>query len=109
MIISCQRTIIFTSLTIKIVTAKDWYLLDPDIGSVERMDETIWFKRRRFLIEKCKDANVVGILVCQLAGALTKDIITRMKQLCRVNGKKSYIVSVGKPNVAKLANFPEVS
>lgn len=93
----------------KIVTAKDWYLLDPDIGSVERMDETIWFRRRRFLIEKCKDANVVGILVCQLAGALTKDIITRMKQLCRVNGKKSYIVSVGKPNVAKLANFPEVS
>uniref|UniRef100_S4P9V0 Diptheria toxin resistance protein n=3 Tax=Pararge aegeria TaxID=116150 RepID=S4P9V0_9NEOP len=31
-----------------------------------------------------------------------------MKQLCKVNGKKSYIISVGKPNVAKLANFPEI-
>lgn len=59
-------------------------------------------------MEKCKDANVVGILICKLAGDQTKDIISRMKQLCLVNGKKSYIVSVGKPNVAKLANFPEV-
>lgn len=46
--------------------------------------------------------------MCKLAGDQTKDIISRMKQLCRVNGKKSYIISVGKPNVGKLANFPEV-
>ncbi|XP_013191994.2 2-(3-amino-3-carboxypropyl)histidine synthase subunit 2 [Amyelois transitella] len=90
------------------VPAKEWYLLDPDQQKLELMEETPWFKRRRFLIEKCKDANVVGILVCKLAGDQTKDIISRMKQLCRVNGKKSYIVSVGKPNVAKLANFPEI-
>lgn len=88
--------------------AQQWYLLDPDTSKVELMEETAWFKRRRFLVEKCKDANTVGILVCKLAGDQTKDIIARMKQLCRVNGKKSYIVSVGKPNVAKLANFPEV-
>lgn len=75
---------------------------------MESMDETIWFKRRRFLVEKCKDAATVGILVCKLAGDQTKDIIARMKQLCRVNDKKGYIISVGKPNVAKLANFPEV-
>lgn len=59
-------------------------------------------------MEMCKDANVIGILVCKLAGDQTKDIISRMKQLCKINGKKSYIISVGKPNVAKLANFPEV-
>ncbi|XP_059058385.1 2-(3-amino-3-carboxypropyl)histidine synthase subunit 2 [Achroia grisella] len=90
------------------VEAKEWYSLDPETGKVEHKDETSWVKRRRFLVEKCKDANVVGILVCKLAGNQTKDIINRMKQLCRVNGKKSYIVSVGKPNVAKLANFPEI-
>lgn len=89
--------------------AKEWYVLDPDTKKVEHLEETSWFKRRRFLVEKCKDANVVGILVCKLAGDQTKDIIRRMKELCRINGKKSYIVSVGKPNVAKLANFPEVS
>lgn len=59
-------------------------------------------------MEKCKDANVIGILICKLSGEQTKDIISRMKQICKANGKKSYIVSVGKPNVAKLANFPEV-
>ncbi|XP_053616766.1 2-(3-amino-3-carboxypropyl)histidine synthase subunit 2 [Plodia interpunctella] len=90
------------------VPAKEWYLLDPDQQKVEHLEETAWFKRRRFLIEKCKDANVIGILVCKLAGDQTRDIISRMKQLCRSNGKKSYIISVGKPNVAKLANFPEI-
>lgn len=90
------------------VTAMEWYLLDKETNKLERLEETIWFKRRRFLVEKCKDAEVIGILVCKLAGDQTRDIIKRMKQLCKVNGKKSYIVSVGKPNVAKLANFPEI-
>ncbi|KAI5632875.1 putative diphthamide synthesis protein domain-containing protein [Phthorimaea operculella] len=90
------------------IAAKEWYLYEPVTASIEHMQETTWFKRRRFLVEKCKDANTVGILVCKLAGDQTKDIISRMKQLCKVNGKKSYIVSVGKPNVAKLANFPEI-
>lgn len=90
------------------VPAKSWLLLDPETKQLEKMDQTAWFKRRRFLIEKCKDANVIGILVCKLSGDQTKDIISRMKELCKVNQKKSYIVSVGKPNVAKLANFPEI-
>lgn len=90
------------------IAAKEWLLLDPNENKLDRMDETPWFKRRRFLIEKCKDANVIGILVCKLSGEQTKHIISRMQQLCKVNQKKNYIVSVGKPNVAKLANFPEV-
>ncbi|VVD02478.1 unnamed protein product [Leptidea sinapis] len=91
-----------------IFIAKQWYLLDPASNMFDVIEETVWFKRRRYLIEKCKDANVIGILMCTLAGDQTKDIISRMKQLCKANGKKSYIVSVGKPNVAKLANFPEI-
>ncbi|KAJ0182801.1 hypothetical protein K1T71_002170 [Dendrolimus kikuchii] len=90
------------------VSALEWYYLNSETMKLEHREETTWFKRRRYLIEKCKDANVVGILVCKLAGDQTKDIISRMKKLCKVNGKKSYIVSVGKPNVAKLANFPEI-
>lgn len=90
------------------VPASKWHLLNIEETKIECLEETIWFKRRRFLVEKCKDANVIGILVCKLAGDQTKDILSRMKQLCRVNGKKSYIISVGKPNVAKLANFPEI-
>ncbi|XP_026492728.2 2-(3-amino-3-carboxypropyl)histidine synthase subunit 2 [Vanessa tameamea] len=90
------------------IPALKWYLLEPGNNRVDILEETVWFKRRRFLVEKCKDANVIGILVCKLAGDQTKDIISRMKKICKVNGKKSYIISVGKPNVAKLANFPEI-
>ncbi|XP_069363496.1 2-(3-amino-3-carboxypropyl)histidine synthase subunit 2 [Maniola hyperantus] len=95
------------NFTISIPACK-WYLLDPDESKISCSEETTWSKRRRYLVEKCKDANVIGILVCKLAGDQTKHIISRMKQLCKVNGKKSYIISVGKPNVAKLANFPEI-
>ncbi|XP_014358010.2 2-(3-amino-3-carboxypropyl)histidine synthase subunit 2 [Papilio machaon] len=90
------------------IEAKQWFSLNPETLEIVSKTETAWFKRRRFLIEKCKDANVIGILICKLAGDQTKDIINRLKDLCKVNGKKSYIISVGKPNVAKLANFPEI-
>ncbi|GBP44583.1 2-(3-amino-3-carboxypropyl)histidine synthase subunit 2 [Eumeta japonica] len=90
------------------IPALKWYSLDPEIDTLLEMKETVWFKRRRYLIEKCKDANVIGILVCKLSGEQTKDIIKRLKELCKINDKKSYIISVGKPNVAKLANFPEI-
>ncbi|KPJ15380.1 Diphthamide biosynthesis protein 2 [Papilio machaon] len=90
------------------IEAKQWFSLNPETLEIVSKTETAWFKRRRYLIEKCKDANVIGILICKLAGDQTKDIINRLKDLCKVNGKKSYIISVGKPNVAKLANFPEI-
>ncbi|XP_068626310.1 2-(3-amino-3-carboxypropyl)histidine synthase subunit 2 [Battus philenor] len=90
------------------IEANKWISLNPYTFKLESKEETSWFKRRRHLIEKCKDANIIGILICKLAGEQTKDIIISLKQLCRVNGKKSYIISVGKPNVAKLANFPEI-
>jgi diphthamide biosynthesis enzyme Dph1/Dph2-like protein len=36
------------------------------------------------------------------------DIIEQMKNLIRAAGKKSYTLVMGRPNSAKLANFPEV-
>ncbi|XP_059655042.1 uncharacterized protein LOC132302174 isoform X2 [Cornus florida] len=49
-------------------------------------------KRRYYLVEKAKDANIIGILVGTLGvGA----------------GKKAYTLVMGRPNPAKLANFPE--
>jgi diphthamide biosynthesis enzyme Dph1/Dph2-like protein len=35
-------------------------------------------------------------------------IIEQMKELIRAAGKKSYTLVMGRPNSAKLANFPEV-
>uniref|UniRef100_A0A453HFX3 Diphthamide biosynthesis protein 2 n=1 Tax=Aegilops tauschii subsp. strangulata TaxID=200361 RepID=A0A453HFX3_AEGTS len=64
-------------------------------------------RRRYYLVEKAKDANIVGILVGTLGVAGYLDIIEQMKNLIKTAGKKSYTLVMGRPNSAKLANFPE--
>ncbi|KAL5990905.1 hypothetical protein ACLOJK_011810 [Asimina triloba] len=50
-----------------------------------------------YLVEKAKDANIVGILVGTLGVELIKG-----------SGKKAYTLVMGSGNPAKLANFPEI-
>ncbi|XP_047162301.1 2-(3-amino-3-carboxypropyl)histidine synthase subunit 2 isoform X1 [Vigna umbellata] len=64
-------------------------------------------KRRYYLVERAKDANIVGILVGTLGVAGYLHIINQMKELITGAGKKAYTLVMGKPNPAKLANFPE--
>ncbi|XP_027165732.1 2-(3-amino-3-carboxypropyl)histidine synthase subunit 2-like [Coffea eugenioides] len=64
-------------------------------------------KRRYYLVEKAKDANMVGILVGTLGVAGYLDMIHQMTELVTRAGKKAYTFLMGKPNPAKLANFPE--
>lgn len=65
-------------------------------------------RKKLYLIEKIKDASTIGILIATLGVKDYLSAIDRVKQLCKQARKKSYIISVGKPNVAKLANLPEV-
>lgn len=64
-------------------------------------------KRRYYLVEKAKDANIIGILVGTLGVAGYLHMINQMKELISRAGKKVYTLVMGKPNPAKLANFPE--
>nr|CAB3489706.1 unnamed protein product [Digitaria exilis] len=64
-------------------------------------------RRRYYLVEKAKDANIIGILVGTLGVAGYLHIIEQMKELIKASGKKSYTLVMGRPNSAKLANFPE--
>ncbi|XP_062182799.1 uncharacterized protein LOC133886903 isoform X1 [Phragmites australis] len=64
-------------------------------------------RRRYYLVEKAKDANIIGILVGTLGVAGYLHIIEQMKELIKATGKKSYTLVMGRPNSAKLANFPE--
>ncbi|GAA5977044.1 hypothetical protein JCM5350_007539 [Sporobolomyces pararoseus] len=64
--------------------------------------------RRYALVEKAKDADVIGILVGTLGVAAYLPLITHLRQLIASHQKKSYTVAVGKLNPAKLANFIEV-
>ncbi|CAH9127344.1 unnamed protein product [Cuscuta epithymum] len=80
--------------------AKDW--LVNDFSLQNRI-----LRRRYFLVEKAKDASIVGILVGTLGVAGYLHMIQQMKDLITKAGKKAYIFVMGRPNPAKLANFPE--
>ena len=64
--------------------------------------------KRYFLVEKAKDAERVGLLVGTLGTEKYLDILEKLKTSGKNAGKRIYTFLVGKPNVAKLANFPEV-
>ena len=64
--------------------------------------------KRFYLVEKVKDSQIVGILIATLSVSRYLEIVNRLKKLLSHAGKKYYIFSVGKINVPKLANFPDV-
>ncbi|CAH8610790.1 unnamed protein product [Heterobilharzia americana] len=65
-------------------------------------------KRRSYLIERAKDAQCIGILVCTLSVKSYQNIIDRLKQLLKRAGRSYITLIVGKLNEAKLANIPEL-
>lgn len=65
-------------------------------------------RRRNFYIEKCKDAQSLGIVVGTLATAGYLDVVDRIKRLARDRGTRTYLLSIGKINPAKLANFMDI-
>lgn len=65
-------------------------------------------RRRNFYVEKCKDAQSIGIVVGTLATDGYLDVVKRVQTLARNRGIRTYLLSVGKINPAKLANFMEI-
>ena len=60
-------------------------------------------------IEKIKESKIIGILVGTLGIKNFREVIDRMKKVIKAADKKFYVVSIGKPNPAKLANFAEIA
>ncbi|KAH0950179.1 hypothetical protein HN011_003640 [Eciton burchellii] len=87
---------------------KQWYYFANDKISEFEALNTPWLKRRRFLIEKLKDAKSVGIVVATLGIEKYLTAINTVKRILKQKKKKSYIFSIGKINPAKLANFLEI-
>ncbi|XP_010884128.2 2-(3-amino-3-carboxypropyl)histidine synthase subunit 2 [Esox lucius] len=77
-------------------------------GRAESISINKALMKRYYAIERAKDASVVGILVGTLGVANYLSIIEQLKETIHRAGKKSYMFSMGKLNVAKLANFPEI-
>ncbi|PAV59431.1 hypothetical protein WR25_13541 [Diploscapter pachys] len=72
---------------------------------VEKPSTIKKLRKRLFLIESLKDASIVGLVVGTTAIKGHREAIQRMRELCKISGKKLYVFSVGKVNVAKLSNF----
>ena len=83
---------------------------DPKTKSTSKTFENIGrlLMQRTYLIEKAKDASRIGLLVGTLGVSRYRDIIDRVLDAVKASGKKAYTFLVGKPNVPKLANFPEI-
>ncbi|KAI0773195.1 diphthamide biosynthesis protein [Trametes elegans] len=64
--------------------------------------------RRYAVVQKARDADVIGILVGTLGVANYLPLIAHLRDIIKRAHKKSYTISVGKPNPSKLGNFLEI-
>lgn len=64
--------------------------------------------RRYRYMHMARAAGTIGILVNTLSLANTKTLIRKISERVKAAGKRHYVFVVGKPNVAKLANFDAV-
>ena len=86
----------------------DFFVFENDSLVPANISIGKFLMKRYFLVEKAKDAERVGLLVGTLGTERYTDIIERVKTTGKSANKKVYVFLVGKPNVAKLANFPEI-
>lgn len=111
----------FFNLTLSLRTAvPEWLLCDPSALVVDDAAEpplrlqsrtpntTAWMRRRNYYIETCKDARTLGIVVGTLAARGYLDIVRHVQAMARHRNVRTYLISVGKVNPAKLANFMEI-
>lgn len=82
-------------------------LYDPSSNSINEGPFPSLMKRYRSM-HVARTAGCIGILVNTLSLKNTKEMINTLIRLIRSKGKKHYLFVVGKPNVAKLANFEPI-
>ncbi|XP_072505269.1 2-(3-amino-3-carboxypropyl)histidine synthase subunit 2 isoform X2 [Notamacropus eugenii] len=64
--------------------------------------------RSHYLVERARDARVVGLLAGAPGGTGHCEALAHLRKLVQAAGKRAYVLSLGRPSPAKLANFPEV-
>jgi len=84
------------------------YNPSTSIGRREGLTVNRDLMRRTLLMNKCMEAEIFGILIGTLGVKNHLHVIHRLTSLIKAAGKKFYLVSVGKLNPAKLANFLEM-
>ncbi|QPG76385.1 hypothetical protein FOA43_003774 [Brettanomyces nanus] len=84
------------------VTTVDPVFLETSHGTAPSLS-----RRYRFMMV-ARNASTIGILVNTLSLQNTRVLLNKVVKWIRNAGKKHYMFVVGKPNVAKLANFDTI-
>ncbi|KAH8395847.1 hypothetical protein KR215_006334, partial [Drosophila sulfurigaster] len=91
-------------------TAYQWHILDGATATISLKNPLTaqYIRRRYYYIEKCKDAQTLGLIVATLSAVGYLDVVTRLQTMAKSRGIKTQLISVGRINPAKLANFLEI-
>lgn len=90
--------------------AGKWFIYDVKSGCGNEKNPLTakYIRRRYYYIEKCKDAVTLGLIVATLTADGYLDVVKRLQVMAKSRGIKTQIISVGRINPAKLANFLEI-
>lgn len=92
------------------VKCQKWLLFNPRVNDLREMTvaDSRWMRKRYYYIEKCKDAQSVGIVVGTLTTKGYLEMVKHIQELAKSREVRTYMISVGKVNPAKLANFMDI-
>lgn len=82
-------------------------MFDPASNRISQGPFPNLMRRYKFM-HMARAAGTIGILVNTLSLANTKTLVDGISKKIKEEGKKHYVFVVGKPNVAKLANFDAI-
>ncbi|XP_030080716.1 2-(3-amino-3-carboxypropyl)histidine synthase subunit 2-like [Drosophila hydei] len=91
-------------------TAFQWHIFDGASATLSAKNPLTaqYIRRRYYYIEKCKDAQTLGLIVATLSAVGYLDVVSRLQEMAKSRGIKTQLISVGRINPAKLANFLEI-
>lgn len=85
------------------------YSYDPLRSTLSaETSQNIALRRRYAVVQKARDAGVIGIVVGTLGVSRYLDLIKHLRSMISQAGKKSYLFAMGKLNPSKMANFSEI-
>lgn len=89
-----------------VIECQVWNLLENKLTPVNALK---WFKQLSYYVEEIRASDSMTAVVVSLCQPGIIEAIDYLKTLAKRWKKKVYTISILKPNIAKLTNFPEVS
>jgi diphthamide biosynthesis protein 2 len=85
------------------------YTYSPQSSTLELSTPStnISLRRRYVSVQKARDAGTIGIIIGTLGKEGYLSLISHLRKMVLQRGKKPYLLSLGKLNPSKVANFSE--